>query len=343
MNLLNGTDPSDPTSPQKKILQMCSGFFVSQSIFIAAKLGIADLLARGSKHCDDLAEETGIHSDSLYRFMRALSGIGVFSETGPKYFALTPLAACLQSNEPGSLKNYIIFQGEYICSCWRELLYSLKTGKSASEHIYGMNMFQYFEQNKEAGSIFHQAMAELLAIQNDAILPAYDFSSIETLTDVGGGQGHFLSELLLQYPNMKAVLFDIPQVIEKAEAFLEEASVGKRCELIPGSFLDFVPAGTDAYLLKHVIHNWDDQNALRILQNCRKAMAGKGRLLVIEAVISENTPWRSKFKDLDMMLVFSGRTRTEEEFQNLFESSGFKLAKIFPTNSVISIIEGTAA
>jgi hypothetical protein len=235
-----------------------------------------------------------------------------------------------------------MLRGEYHCTCWRDLRHSVETGESASEHLYGMKFFQYLRQNTDAGQVFNRAMTESSAIHNDAVLMAYDFSSIGKLADIGGGQGRFLSEILLQYPNMRGMLFDLPHVIEKAKNFLQKTGIGNRCDRVSGDFLDFVPTGADTYLLKHIIHNWDDQNALKILQNCHQAMGGKGRLLLIETVISENTSWRSKFKDLNMMLLFSGRVRTEDEFRELFEAAGFRLTRIVPTKSLLNVIEGLA-
>jgi ubiquinone/menaquinone biosynthesis C-methylase UbiE len=343
MKLINQMENSDHSSPQETILQMAMSFSISQSIFAATKLGIADLLKDGPKHCDDLATATDTHSESLCRLLRALASIGIFSEIQPKCFQLTPLANCLQDNVPNSVRNFILLRAEQDYACWGNLIYSLRTGKSAFEHTYGMTRYQYNKQNPALAELFDRGMKELSVMSDVAVVAAYDFSSVEKLVDVGGGQGSLLATILRQYP-IQGVLFDQSNTIENTRHLLEEKeSIMERCELVSGDFFESVPAGADAYLLRNILHNWDDQRAIKILQNCYQAMAGEGRLLVIETVISENPNWRKWFKDLTMLVMqSSGRERTTEELHKLFEMAGFQLTKIIPTTSALSVIEGYA-
>ncbi|GAB1540313.1 methyltransferase [Scytonema sp. NUACC21] len=323
--------------------QWVHAYWVSRCIYVVAKLGIADLLKDGSQHCDTLAAATNTHSDSLYRVLRALAGIGIFAETQPRCFELTPLADCLQSNVTGSIRNQAIMRGEeHYYNSWGNLMYSLQTGKSAFEHLYGMDLFQYNEQNPVAGEIFHQAVASMAKEGHIPQLSAYDFSSIDKLVDVGGGTGKFLAAILEANPTMTGVLFDLPEAIDEAKNSCETASVNDRCQLIGGNFFEAVPSDGDAYLLKHVIHNWGNEQAIAILKRCHQAMKEQGRLLVIEAVIPPGNDFTgSKFSDVNMLVMCpGGRKRTEAEFRDLFKSAGFKLTKIIPTKSEMSFIEG---
>ncbi len=342
MNLPNQTKHLDPISPQEAILQMLMGVSIAQCIFVAAKLNIADLLKDGPKHCDELAVATQTHSNTLYRLLRALASIGIFSEVQPQYFQLTPLAACLQEGQPHSVRNFVLLQGELEYSSWGNLMYSLSTGSSAFEDLHGMGFFQYLNQNPTDAQIFARAMTEVSLKHYTAILNAYDFSSIDTVLDVGGGQGGLLTAILQHYPTLKGILFDQPSMLDKAKSLVEKNNLEKRCEFIAGNFFESIPVTADIYLLKNILHDWDDQKSIQILQNCRKSMTGKTkRLLVIEKVITHHhTPWRTMFADIKMLMILEGRTRTEEEFNDLFKSAGFRLLRVIPTETEINIIEG---
>lgn len=323
-------------------IQWVYAYWVSRCIHVVAKLGIADLLKDGSQHCDALAAATNTHSYSLYRVLRALAGLGIFAETQPRCFELTPLADCLQSNVPGSIRDIAILRGEeHYYKAWGNLMYSLQTGESAFEHLYSMDLFEYNEQNFLGGEIFHQALAS----SKEAYAPfleAYDFSSIGKLVDIGGGTGSFLTAILEANPTMAGVLFELPEVIDKAKILAQTASVNDRCQLIGGSFFEAVPEKGDAYLLKHVLHNWDDERAIAILKRCHEAMGENGRVLVIDFVLPPKNEFSGiKFMDVNMLVMCpGGRERSESEFRSLFESAGFKLTKITPTKSEVSIIEG---
>jgi hypothetical protein len=335
--------PNQAMPPQLAMLQMVSGYWVSQSIYVATKLGIADLLKDSPKSCDELATATGTHAPSLYRVLRALASVGVFAETQPNHFTLTPLAACLQSDVPNSFRAFVIVAGEEQYRAWVEFMHSVQTGGSSFEHIYGMNLYEYLAQNPESAKIFDESMTNFSEIESPAIAASYDFSSIQTLVDIAGGQGLLIASILKSNPTLKGVLFDQPHVIERAKRFLEAEGVLERCQLAAGSFFESVPEGGDAYIFKNIIVDWDDERAIGILKRCHKVMPDNGKLLVAEQVIPPgNQPSIGKLLDLHMLAVASGggRVRTEAEYRALFEKAGFKLTRIIPTQGDMSIIEG---
>ncbi|MEH2382468.1 MAG: methyltransferase [Nostoc sp.] len=349
------------SDPKSKTIQLpfntfhwVHAYWISRCIYVVAKLGIADLLKDGSQDCDALAAATNTHSDSLYRVLRALASMGIFAETQPRYFELNPLSDCLQSNVPGSLRNLAIMRGEeHYYKAWENLMYTVQTGKCAIEHLYGMDLFQYFEQNSVARKLFHpvdslpKTSSSSKEIQYPSFLEPYDFSSISKLVDIGGGRGWYLAAILEANPNITGVLFELPKVIDEAKNSPEIASVSDRCQLIEGNFFEAIPEGGDAYLLKEIVHNWDDERAIAILKRCHQAMKEQGRLIVIEPVISTEKEFSmndflTRFSDVHLMVVCSGgRERTETEFRDLFTSAGFKLTKVIPTNSeFFTIFEG---
>jgi len=340
MNQPEATAIPSQVPPRTAMLDMASSYWLSQCIYVAAKLAIADLLKESSEHCNTLAAATGTHSGSLYRLLRALATVGIFAETEPCCFELTPLAACLQSDAPESIRATCIMLGEEHYQAWGNVMHSVQTGENAFEQRYNMPIFQYYSQNPLSAKIFEQAMTESSFIENTAILEAYDFSSIGKLVDVGGGYGSLLAAILQHYPAMTGVLFDEPHIIEQAEQAPEISQVKEYCQLIGGSFFEAVPAGADAYLLRRIIHDWDDEKAIAILQRCHQAMGEKGRLLIVELVIAPGKDMGT-FLDMHMLVVTSGgRERTEAEYRELFKAAGFKLTKIVPTQSGVSLIEG---
>ncbi len=336
------TQPSKEVPPQVAILQMATGYWVSQSIYVAAKLGIADLLKEGSKSCDELAKSTGVNPRSVYRLMRALASVGVFAEKESGYFTLTPLAACIQSDVPGSMRAFAIRFGEEHYRAWGDVMHSMQSGASAFENLYGMQLFEYYAQNPEQGKIFDEAMTSLSATENVEITTRYDFSPIRKLVDVGGGHGSLLASILISNPTMQGVLFDQPSVIEGAKDLIEAQQVSERCSLVAGDCFEEVPQGGDAYILKYMIHLWDDERAIAILKNCHRAMVENGKLLLVEQVIPPgNEPFLGKFADMQMLVMFPGGCeRTETEYRSLFEAAGFHLTKIVSTRANVSVIEG---
>ncbi|WP_292766856.1 methyltransferase [Nostoc sp. NOS(2021)] len=337
------------SKPSKIELSLTTGelvyaYWISRMIYVVAKLGIADLLKDGSQHCDALASATNTHSDSLYRVLRSLAGFGIFAETQPRCFELTPQAESLQSDVPGSVRKDAILRGEeFYYKPWENLMYSVQTGESAFEHLYGVDLFQYYEQNPVAGEMFHKYASNPSLELYAPYLEAYDFSSIGKLVDIGGGTGNLLTAILEANPTMTGVLFDLPKSIDRVKNLGERASVHNRCQLIGGSFFEGIPEGGDVYLLKEVIHLWDDEQAINILKHCHQAMKEQGRLLVIECIMPSGNEFSNvKLEDVHMLVVCSrGRERTETEFKELFKSAGFKLTKIIPIkNSRFSLFEG---
>lgn len=333
--------PSTSLQPQKAILQMASGYWVSQALYVAAKIGIADLLKSGSKSCDELATATQVNAHALYRLMRGLASMGVFAEAEPGYFNLTPLAACLQSDVPGSMRAIVNMVGGEYYQAWGNFLYSIQTGQSAFEDLYGMPLFQYFAQNPESEKMYDEAQKSGSRAAGAEILRRYDFSGISKLVDVGGGNGSLLSLILSANSTMQGVLFEQPSVIAGAKDVIEAQGVSERCELVAGDFFESVPSGGNAYILRYILHNYDEQRAIAILQNCHRAMAEDGKILVIEQVIPPgNEPFIGKLLDLHMLVLFPGGCeRTEAEYRALFEASGFELTNIFPTQTNVSVLE----
>jgi hypothetical protein len=328
--------------PEAVMMQMASGYWMTQLIYVAAKLGIADLLKDGPKSCDEIAAATGTNARSIYRVLRTLAGTGVFAETEQQgYFTLTPLAAALRSGVPGSMRAMAVMFGEEQYKAWGEILFSLKTGKSSFEHMYGVPMFKYFVDNPEPGEIYEEAMTSVSAAEKAEILKSYDFSYIKKLVEVGGGHGSFISSILKANPNMQGVLFDQPYVIEGAKDFIKAEGLTDRCELVAGNFYESVPAGGDTYSLKHVLHGCSDEQCITVLKNCHKAMVDNGKLLIVERIVgSGKDAFLAKFLDVNMMmLVTGGCERTEAEYRNVIEASGFEVVRVVPSKAGVSVIE----
>ncbi|WP_341524554.1 methyltransferase [Nostoc sp. UHCC 0302] len=346
MSNINHSEISHEIQPTEALLQMIVSPWVSRSIYVAAELGIADLLKDGSQSCGELAKVTGVDERSLYRLLRALASVGVFAESQPGCFELTPLAECLQSNRKDSLRGYAIKSGQvWDLQPWGHLLECIKTGKPVFENLFGVDIFEYLSEHPEAAKIYDQSMTSFSAKRIAAITAEYDFSAINTLVEVGGGRGSLLASILKANLTMKGVLCDVPHVIEGAKQLIAGEGLSQRCELVAGDFFESVPSGGDAYLLKHIIHDWDDERALQILQNCRRVMQPNTKLLVIEMVIPKgNEPFFGKLLDLQVMLNYPGGCeRTEAEYQDLFEAAGFNLTNIVSTSTPLSVIEGVPA
>jgi 16S RNA G1207 methylase RsmC len=274
--------------------------------------------------------------------LRALASVGVFHEDGKRAFALTPLAETLRTDAPGSLRAFATVElGEEHYPAWGELLHSVKTGEIAFDRAFGMPVWKFFEENPDNAKTFNDAMTGFTLAVNDAVLSSYDFSSISKIVDVGGGHGSLIASILKTNPKMRGVLFDAPPVIEGARHRLKDEGLAERCEATAGDFFDSVPSGGDVYIVKWIIHDWDDEQSVSILKNCHRAMAENGRLLLVEAVVPDGSePHFSKYMDLNMLIMTGGRERTEDEYRTLLEASGFKLTRIVPTKSPMSIIEG---
>ncbi len=324
------------------LMQMLFGALMQKSICVAVRLGIADLLAEGSQTVIELATKTNTHAPSLYRVLRTLASAGIFAENGNRKFALTPLAGLLRSDAPNSMHDFTIMMGEdWLWQAWGELMYSVKTGGIAHDKIQGMGSFEFFTKNKEAGKVFHLAMTNLSLSVVAPIVESYDFSGIGKVVDIAGGHGLLLSRVLRANPQVQGILFDLRSVIDSAGELLEKEGVTSRVECVSGDFFQSVPAGADAYMMKHIIHDWDDDQSSKILRNIHSAMNERGKVLIIEMVVPDgNEPSPSKMLDLMMLVMEGGKERTKDEYKRLLETSGFRLARIVPTKSPYSLIEG---
>jgi O-methyltransferase domain len=331
-------------SPQMTLVKMLTGTWVAQCIYVAATLGIADLLKEGSKSIDELAEVTESYAPNLYRILRALASVGVFSEVSSRCFGLTEIAEYLSSDHPKSLRALaMMLSDKWHWDTWGDVLHVVKTGQPPLKHLYQVeNAFEYFQQSPSSGKLFDKAVSGWAKNTHTAIVHSYDFSQIKTIVDVAGGHGALITAILKANPHMRGILFDLPHVIAEAQEFLQSSGVEHRCETTSGNFFHSVPSGGDAYIISHTIHNWNDEACLSILQSIRKHMSLKSRLLVIEMVMPVgNVAHFSKWLDLDMLMMFSGgRERTEAEYRKLYQMAGFRLTRIIPTASPTSVIEG---
>ena len=339
-NWLSAQTMSDGYSQPPALFQMATGYWLSQAVYVAAKLGVADLLKDGPKPCKLLAATMGVDRQALSRLMRALSSVGVFASAQDDHFALAPIGQSLQSNVSGSLKQAVITIGEIHYRAWGSLLDSVQTGSPAFNHVFGSGLFDYLHSNTESAATFNQGMADLSSMLAYAVLMAYDFSAITSIVDVGGGQGGFLKKILEFHPEMDGTVFDLPSTIETTKEHLNGATCGGRCSSLGGDFFKDIPAGADAYILCGVLHDWDDDHGLQILKNCHRAMAKNGRVLLVETIVPDtDANCFSKLLDLNMLVMTGGRERTKAEFHALFDATGYKLTRIVPTVAPQSVIE----
>jgi hypothetical protein len=327
--------------PHAQVVQMAGAHVISQAIFAVAELGIADYLKDGPRSSDEIAQATGMHAPSLYRLMRSMAGFGFFVEEDGQRFSLTPLGAALQSDAPGRARSTVRHVvGPLMWQAFGEFLHSVKTGETAVKKVFGQPLFDYLDTDPEQATFFNEAMIGFHGAEPPAVAAAYDFSGIRKLVDVGGGTGNLLTTILLANPELKGMLYDQPHVAAEARRRIELKGLSERCEVIEGSFFEAVPSGGDAYMMSHIIHDWDEPRCLQILKNCREAMGEQGRLLLVEMVIPANNDFHaSKYFDLIMLAFAGGEERTEEEYATLFAKAGFKLTRVVPTQSAVSVIE----
>jgi SAM-dependent methyltransferase len=334
-----------PPRPEARLLQLILGMFTSRAVGVAAELGVADVLKDGPLAIEELSARTGAAPDGLYRMLRALAAVGVFELQADRRIANTQLSALLRTDVPGSLRaDALWFNDASGWMAWGRLDHSVRTGKPAFDEVFGTDCFAWLESQPASLAVFQQTMTGLSLASGSAVAEAYDFSSIRKLVDVGGGHGTLLALLLERYPDLSAILLDRPQVIESAREVLAAPRRGAAIEAVAGDFLQSVPAGADAYLLKLILHDWDDEHCVRILSNCRRAMAPGGRVLIVESVLSEGPESAvTKLIDLEMLVMtHGGRERTEQEYASLLERAGLEFARLVPTQSPASVIEAFA-
>ena len=331
--------------PPAVLFQMVTGYYISRAIYVAATLGIADLLAHGPQPSSTLAKATGTHAESLTRVLRLLASVGVFTEQDDRCFALTPLGECLRTGVPGSMRSAALLFAGITQEAWRDLLYSVRTGEPAFHHVFGMDSFSYMAQHPEEAANFDEAMADFTKGIAIAVAATYDFSQFGTIVDVGGGNGMFLEAVLKAHPTLRGVLFDMPHVAERAQQRIEAVGLAERCKAVGGDFFLEVPSGGEAYILKHVIHDWGDARAVTILKNCHRAMGPQGKLLIVEGVypshIDQSDASRgAASNDVNMLVCTGGRQRSVAEFRSLYGAAGFTLTRIVPIQARSSVIEG---
>jgi hypothetical protein len=344
MGEANQTNAAD-LSPTATMFELIDGFRVSRTIYIAAKLGIADFLKEEPRTSKQLAHSTGTHAPSLYRVLRALASIGVLFGDDEKGFTLTPLGNTLRSDTPGSLGAWAtLVLGDEIYRAWGDLMHSVETGESAFRHAFGFNRYDYVAGHLEHAKIFNQAMANLTEFYNTTVRDCYSFSGIGKVVDVGGGDGSLVIALLQANSGMQGIVFDLLQVAERAKHRISAAALENRCEVISGDHFVSVPSGGDIYILSRCVNSFDNDHAIHLLKNCRAVMSKKAKLLVIERLLGSRTEGsvvaQSPFmSDLHMMVLHTGRERTEAEHRGILEAASFRVMRVVPTRSEMSIIE----
>ena len=325
----------------EQLSRMIATAALSRAVCTLGELGVADHIQSGAPQpVQRLARLIGAHEESLYRMMRFTASYGLFRETEDREFDHTPLSAALRSNVEGSFRPaaqmfHRIFAG------WEGLHHTVQTGEPAFQKVYGQPLFDYIGQHPDLAPIFDAGMTAFHGHETAAMLEAYDFGGIETLADVGGGNGSLLAAVLQRYTRLKGILYDLGHVVGRTREVIKTLGLEKRCSVVEGNFFDSVPAGADAYVLRHVIHDWADEQSVQILSNVRKVIPPKGRLLLVEfAVPAANEASLGKDADMIMLAFPGGKERTQSEYRALFEQSGFKLSKVTPTKSAVCVIEG---
>ena len=330
------------TATPLQLLGMTNGLIINQALYAAAKLGVADLLKDGAQTSSELARKLNVNESAFYRILRLLASQNVFEEKSPRRFANTELSHFLCTGVPGSVRSILIFRGsEFIFGPCGEILYSIETGLAARAKIYGMEAFDYLKTDPETARLFDDAMTGMSALVGPVVAGAYDFGKWGSLMDVGGGNGILLAAILTAHPGLRGTLADLPHTIERAadRGFLG-GELASRSAMQPCDFFDEVPPGCRAYVMKHVIHDWDDERALNILANCRRAVPEDGVLLLVEWALPDgNAPSAGKFADVMMMLMTGGKERTAEEYRHLLGQAGFRLNQVISTSSDLNIIE----
>lgn len=331
--------------PSAAMMGLITGYWVSQAIGVVAQLGVADQISAGPRASDELASAVGAETQALYRVLRLLASLGVFEEVAPRTFGLTALGETLRSDAPDSVRNFAITEtapGHWLP--WGRLDESVRTGQAMTYQTLGMGLFDWYAQNPDEASYFNAAMGNLSALAAGELVRVYDFSSVRTVADVGGAHGVLLAAILGANPTACGILFDLPHVIATAGDAMTAQGLSERCELVSGDFFEAVTEGADLHLLKQIIHDWDDEQATRLLRNCHRALAPNGKLLLVEMVIPpDNQPSPAQAMDLNMLVVAGGRERTEDEYRGLLQGAGFRLERVIPTHSPFSVIEATRA
>jgi O-methyltransferase domain/Dimerisation domain len=327
------------------LLRMIWGTHISRSVYVAAELGIADLLADGALSARDLAERTGTHAPSLYRVLRLLAALGVFAEDDAGNFTLTVIGDRLRTNAHVGLRSWATFLDAIgAIGGFEHILDTVRSGRPGFEAAHGIALFDWLDRHPEMAAVFDAAMSERTAAFAPSVAAGCDFSDVRTIVDVGGGQGTLLREILRRHSHLEGVLFELPALTARAREALAGPEVADRCEVVSGDFFARVPAGADCYVLANVLHDWDDAESTVILRNCRQAMARRGRVMIVERRIpgKDGDPVPALLSDINMLVITGGRERTDAEYGALLEAAGLKLGQILPAAFPYCVIEGLA-
>ncbi|MDO9712825.1 methyltransferase [Paracraurococcus lichenis] len=335
-----------PRSAIAEVLQLATAYQGSRALHVAVRLGIPDLLANGPRSVEELAAAADAHAPSLRRLLRALVAFEVLVEEADGRFGLGALGTCLCASAPDSVSDLVTMWGdEDFWRTWSELEHSVRTGETAATHLFGTsNAFARYAADERLGKVFNAGMTALSASVAAALVSSYDFSGVARVVDVAGGQGRLLVEILRSNPRARGVLMDLPTVVTGAADLLRAAGIAERCEVVEGDMFATVPVGGDVYLLKSILHDWDDESALAILRNCRRAMSDGARLLLVERVLPERVASGSNVRtlllsDLNMLVRNGGRERTAAEFSALLGAAGLRLTQVIPTGTPFSVVE----
>ncbi len=340
----NKTTDGATEAPGAVIRAMIEGLRIAQILYVAARLGLADYLKDGPQGCDDLAYATDSHGPTLRRVLRALASIGILAQDDQQRFSLTPIGELLRSDTADSLRDLVLNAlAEERCRAWGGVMHTVKTGETAFDHVFGVGVWQYRAAHAEFGALFDKSIATFTA-HVQAALEAYPFGNFKTIVDVGGGNGSLMTAILQAHSSVRGVIVDLPRVAEQTRRRIAAAGLSDRCEVIGGDAFQGLPAGADGYILSTVIHDWDDQRSIALLQSCRRAMTPNSRLVLIERVLPERLDNSSASRpvvmsDLNMMVMTGGHERTATEYGALLQAAGFALTKVTPTDSIMSVIE----
>jgi hypothetical protein len=339
-----GTGPADVA----RLRSLITGYEASQVIYVAARLGVADLLAAEPRTAQDLADTLHVDAGALERVLHALAALGLLAHVSGNRYVTTGLGSCLRAGVPGSLRAVALLAGERSYRAWGGLLHSVRTGETAFRHVFGTGTFEYMAAHPEIAGFYNEAMAAGAAERAAAVVAAYDFSGGGTVVDVGGGHGTLLAAILAAHPARRGILFERETVAIGARARIEAAGLGARCAVVAGDFFESIPGGGDVYLLSHIVHNWDDRRSGTILANCRTSMSPGAKLVVLEQVLPERfepspEAVRASMADLHMLAITGGQERTAGEYRRLFAVAGLSLTRVVPTAVAESLIEGVPA
>ncbi len=334
---------SNELPPPARMLQIITGYWVSQAVGTAARLGVSDQLADGPRKSSEVAKAVGADPQALFRLMRMLASIGVFTMDQQERFALTPLGDTLRSTVPGSVRDFAVAEttpGHWLP--WGRMYEAIKTGEPMCKPALGMELFDWYSKNPEEGEYFNGAMGDLSAAVSGEVIRIYDFAKFQKVVDIGGAHGVLLAAILKANPKMRGVLFDLPHVTATAGKSLATKGIGQRCEVVTGDFFESVTPGADIHVLKQIIHDWSDTECTTILRNCHRALKPNGKLLLVEMVIPpDNSPGLAQAMDLNMLVLCPGRERTESEYRDLLAAAGFKMERVMPTQTPFSVIEAS--